>query len=138
MLTPTEHQVTAAAEAIVAAFGATNTEQYFAGFAPEASFIFHTDAERLNSRAEYETLWASWLADGWRVLSCESSNPLVQVFPGGAVFSHDVATAIEVGGERDAYTERETIVFRVGDDGELLAVHEHLSPTPEAEGEDRA
>ncbi|MEB4615476.1 nuclear transport factor 2 family protein [Leucobacter sp. M11] len=135
MQTPTESRVLEAADAIVQAFAATDTERYFAGFAADASFIFHTDAERLNSRAEYESLWASWLADGWRVRSCVSSNRLVQAFPGGAVFSHDVATEIEVDGERDAYTERETIVFAVTESGALRAVHEHLSPTPDAETE---
>lgn len=31
-----------------------------------------------SDRATYETLWASWLADGWRVASCASSDRLVQ------------------------------------------------------------
>lgn len=56
MLTPTEEQVLAAADAIVAAFTATNTEAYFEGFTPDATFIFHPEDARLGSRAEYDAL----------------------------------------------------------------------------------
>nr|MDQ2698596.1 hypothetical protein [Actinomycetota bacterium] len=73
----------------------------------------------------------------------------VQTFPGGAVFSHSVATTVETGEGTDSYRERETIVFRVeessadfrvDDSGtatdaaapRLIAVHEHLSPMPDA------
>lgn len=132
MFTPTEGQVLAAADAIVAAFTATNTEAYFAGFAPEASFVFHPEDARLNSRAEYEALWAGWLADGWRVTDCRSSDRLVQPFPGGAVFTHTVSTSIDSADGPASYTERETIVFRVAEGDALIAIHEHLSTVPEA------
>lgn len=125
--TPSTEEVLAAADAIIDAFAATDGERYFAGFAPEASFLFHTEAARLDDRAAYEALWQSWVEGGWRVLDCRSTARLVQAYPGGAVFSHDVATRVDTGEGEDAYRERETIVFRV--DGEqLLAVHEHLSP----------
>jgi len=125
--TPSTEEVLAAADAIVDAFAATDGERYFAVFAPEASFLFHTEAARLDDRAAYEALWQSWVEGGWRVLDCRSTARLVQAYPGGAVFSHDVATRVDTGEGEDAYRERETIVFRV--DGEqLLAVHEHLSP----------
>ena len=39
---------------VVAAFGAHDTERYFAGFAPEATFLFHAEPEILPSRAAYE------------------------------------------------------------------------------------
>lgn len=129
---PAHHEVLAAADAIVDAFAATDGPRYFAGFAPDASFMFHTEPARLDDRAAYEALWAEWTAGGWHVLSCESTNRLVQAYPGGAVFSHDVATRVHTGDGEDAYRERETIVFRVDGDA-LLAVHEHLSPLPGAE-----
>ena len=124
--TPSEQEVLVAAHAIVDAFRTTNTERYFAGFAPDASFIFHPEPSRLNTRAEYEKLWASWLAGGWRVIACDSSEPLVQVFPGGAVFSHTVHTTVFTGEAEDSYWERESIIFRIEGDG-LVGVHEHLS-----------
>ena len=134
MHTPTEAQVLAAADAIVAAFSATDTDAYFAGFSADASFIFHPEPARLNSRGEYERLWASWLDSGWRVVSCASSDRLVQPFPGGAVFSHTVATSVESADGPESYVERESIIFRVDAGDRLVAVHEHLSTIPETEG----
>lgn len=125
--TPTEQETRDAASAIVQAFAATDGERYFAAFAEDASFVFHPEPARLDDRAAYETLWASWLADGWHVVSCASSEALVQTFAGGAVFSHTVDTEVASTEGRDAYRERETIVFRVDGD-RLVAVHEHLSP----------
>lgn len=130
MHTPSEAQVLAAADAIVAAFAATDTAAYFAGFAPEATFSFHPEAARLGSHAEYEALWAEWVASGWSVASCTSSDRLVQAFPGGAVFSHTVATSVETTEGGDSYVERESIIFRNEGDA-LIAIHEHLSTTPE-------
>ncbi|MFT4231872.1 MAG: nuclear transport factor 2 family protein [Leucobacter sp.] len=140
MSTPTEEAVLAAADAIIDAFAATDTEAYFAGFSDDASFIFHPEPARLNSRAEYEALWAGWLASGWRVTSCGSSDRLVQVFPGGAVFSHTVATSIDSADGPDSYVERESIIFRADEMGALVAIHEHLStvPDPAAETEEAA
>ncbi|TJY69545.1 DUF4440 domain-containing protein [Arthrobacter sp. CAU 1506] len=125
---PSIEQVKDAAANIVSAFAATDTDRYFAGFAPEASFVFHTEQDRLEGRAAYESLWAEWLNDGWRVVDCQSSNQHVTVFPGGAVFVHDVATTVALPDGEDSYRERETIVFRHDADGRLVAVHEHLSP----------
>ena len=136
MTTPTEQEVLKAAKRIVDAFAATNTKEYFSCFAPEASFIFHPEASRLDNRASYEALWDTWLAQGWSVTGCQSSNQLVHVFAGGAIFSHTVATEIKAGTDTenfttDSYVERETIVFRREEDGSLLAIHEHLSTIPE-------
>jgi ketosteroid isomerase-like protein len=127
--TPTESEVLAAADAIIAAFSATDTAAYFDGFAADASYIFHPEPARLDSRAEYERLWASWLRNGWRVTSCTSEERLIQSFAGGAVFSHTVATSITSADGDDSYRERESIVFRA-DEGGLTAIHEHLSPLP--------
>ncbi|WP_053353962.1 YybH family protein [Leucobacter musarum] len=134
MHTPDQAAVLAAADAIIEAFAATDTEAYFAGFADDASFIFHPEASRLNSRAEYEALWAGWVASGWRVTSCSSTDRLVQTFPGGAIFSHTVATSIDSADGPDSYVERESIIFRADSDQSdgLVAVHEHLSTVPDA------
>lgn len=129
---PSETEVKEAAARIVAAFAATDTAGYFSGFAPECSFVFHSEPTRLDSRAAYEALWQGWLAGGWRVLSCSSTNQGVTAFPGGAVFSHNVQTTVWTGTAEDSYLERETIVFRVDGNAGLLAVHEHLSPVPAA------
>ncbi|WP_427869608.1 YybH family protein [Leucobacter luti] len=132
--TPSEAEVLAAADAIIEAFAATDTAAYFAGFAPDASFIFHPEPARLDSRAAYEQLWAGWLASGWKVTACSSTDRLVQVFPGGAVFSHTVATSIDSADGPDSYVERESIIFRVDDAGSgLVAIHEHLSTVPAEE-----
>ena len=132
MHTPDPAAVLAAADAIIEAFAATDTDAYFAGFSPDASFVFHPEAERLDSRAEYEALWGGWVASGWRVTSCRSTDRRVQTFPGGAIFSHTVATSIDSADGPDSYVERESIVFRADGaqpDG-LVAIHEHLSTVP--------
>lgn len=72
-------------------------------------------------------LWQSWLAEGWQVTECVSSNPLIQLLGDTAVFCHDVTTTINTG---ETTLERETIIFHRSDDGSILAVHEHLSPLP--------
>ena len=129
--TPSRDQVEAAASAIVDAFAATDGDRYFAAFAPDASFVFHSEPSRLDDRAAYERLWAEWVEGGWRVVSCTSSDRHVQSYPGGAVFTHSVDTSVETPDGGESYRERETIVFRVDGDG-LVAVHEHLSPMPAA------
>lgn len=131
--TPTIEEVEAAASAIVDAFAATDGPRYFATFAPDATFVFHTEAARLDDRAAYERLWDEWVASGWHVVSCDSTDRLVQPFAGGAVFSHSVATSVETPDGPDSYRERETIVFRTDPTRGLIAVHEHLSPMPAAD-----
>ena len=127
-MTETTDVLTAAA-AIVDDFGHHRTAEYFAGFAPDATFMFYTHIERLNSRAEYEKLWAEWETnDGFRVHGCRSSNQMVQVLgDSAAVFTHLVESDVEFAGEVSTITERETIVFEKRS-GAWLAVHEHLSP----------
>ncbi|MDO8338968.1 MAG: nuclear transport factor 2 family protein [Microcella sp.] len=120
--------VLAAADAIVDDFGHHRTEAYFAGFAEDATFVFHTADRRLESRAEYEALWAQWeREDGFRVHACRSSDQRVQLLGDTAIFTHSVDSRIELGGSVDEVTERETIVFALRD-GRWIAVHEHLSP----------
>ncbi|WP_156759727.1 nuclear transport factor 2 family protein [Microbacterium karelineae] len=130
--TPGAAEVRAAAAAIVDAFAANDGERYFAAFARDAAFVFHPEPARLDDRASYERLWESWRESGWAVVACDSEDVLVQAFPGGAVFSHTVATRIRTADGEEAYRERESIVFRIDDD-RLVAVHEHLSAISSAE-----
>lgn len=134
-------EVLAAAAACVRAFGAHDTAAYFACFDPAATFLFHTTDRLLGSRAEYEAEWASWEAEGFRVLSCVSSEQRVDLLGDGsggavgsvAVLTHRVRTEVRPasGADPEVTLERETIVWRRGPDG-WLAVHEHLSPDPAA------
>lgn len=130
------HEVLRAAAALVEAFGAHDTAAYFAGFDPDASFVFYTHEQPLGSRAAYERVWASWEQEaGFRVVSCGSSDQHVQLLGDRgdvAVFTHLVHTVVRTNDGEESLDERETIVFQRGTDGRWLAVHEHLSPAPEA------
>jgi ketosteroid isomerase-like protein len=120
-----------AAARIVEAFGAHDTEAYFRGFAADATFVFHTTAEPLRSLSDYEQLWYGWERDGFRVLSCESTDRHVQpVGEDVAILTHRVRTVVRLDGAEQTLDERETIVFHRRD-GQWLAVHEHLSGVPE-------
>ena len=126
---PVEEQVLGAARDLVAAFGAHDTAAYFASFAPDATFVFYTHHEPLRSRAAYEELWSTWERDGFRVVSCASSEQHVQVLTADvAVLTHRVHTLVRTGQVEEPLDERETIVFRREGDGRWLAVHEHLAP----------
>lgn len=122
-----------AATDLVAAFGAHDTRRYFAGFAPDATFLFHNVPGLVESRAAYEALWQDWEKDGFRVAGCRSLNPHLDLITDDvAVFTHDVAT--QLAGESEEQRERETIVFRRGPNGHWLGVHEHLSAESEPQG----
>ncbi|KJL34166.1 nuclear transport factor 2 family protein [Microbacterium azadirachtae] len=116
-----------AADRLIAAFAATDTDAYFACFHEDATFLFHTEPEILPDRAAYERIWAGWVDAGWHVVSCESSDRVVTVVGDTAVFAHSVHTVTEVDGVTEETQERESIVFTRSDRG-LTAVHEHLSP----------
>ena len=123
-------EILAAAAEIVAAFGSHDALRYFDGFAIDASFIFYSTPERLESRAAYESLWVKWETEnGFRVLGCISTNHLVQTGVDFGIFTHDVETMVEMDGLVDTLRERETIVFEKRGT-RWLAVHEHLSPRP--------
>ena len=127
-----EADVLAAADSLIAAFGHHDVDRYFAAFSPDASFVFYTHPERLESAGAYRDVWRQWEHDsGFRVLECHSSNRRVDVYGDCAVFAHDVVTTVENtedGAEpvQSVVSERETIVFARTDRG-WLAVHEHLS-----------
>ena len=129
MMRLTTEQVTTATDKLVAAFAATDTAAYFACFSADATFVFHPEAARLDDRAAYEALWASWIDAGWQVVSCTSSDRLIQLLGDAAVLTHTVDTVTSEGGTETATRERESIVF-VRDGDRVLAVHEHLSPVP--------
>lgn len=124
-----ELEIPAAADALVADFAAGRVEEYFERLAPDASFVFHTTPQRLDSRAAYRELWAAWEADdGFRVLSCTSSGQTVrELGVDVAVLWHDVATRIATHAGEEELRERESIVF-VRRDSRWLVAHEHLSP----------
>ena len=59
------------AQSLVAAFAASDATRYFAHFDPDATFLFHDSPGRIESRADYEAMWAQWeREDGFRVLGC--------------------------------------------------------------------
>lgn len=122
-------EVLAAAAKIVDDFGSHRTADYFSGFAADATFMFYTHTERLNSRSEYEALWASWEKDdGFRVHGCRSRDQRVQILgESAAVFTHYVESDVEFAGDVSTINERETIAFERRN-GSWIAVHEHLSP----------
>ncbi|MER5753230.1 nuclear transport factor 2 family protein [Streptomyces sp. NPDC002088] len=121
-------EVLKAADALVSAFGEGRLDDYFAAFAPDATFVFHTTPERLTSTADYRALWDRWVAeDDFRVLACTSTGQLVQLLGDTAVFSHQVETTVSTTAGQETLHERETIVFQRQDSGRWLAVHEHLS-----------
>lgn len=128
----TRDEVQTAAQRLVAAFAATDTEAYFDAFAEDATFVFHTEPARLESRSEYRALWESWTAEGWAIESCISTNVRIQLAGPSAIFTHDVHTVAGTPGAAEETRERETIVFARTADGSVLAVHEHLSPAPAA------
>ncbi len=126
-----EAEVKAAAASIVAAFGRHDTGAYFAHFAPEATFVLHTTARRLENLEEYRQEWGRWERDiGFRVLSCVSSDQSVQLLGDIAIFTHAVRSEISTNEAELTVHERETIIFHRRD-GKWIAVHEHLSPQPE-------
>jgi ketosteroid isomerase-like protein len=123
-------EVTAAADALLAAFASHDRVAYFAAFAPEATFLFHTSPRLLRSRAEYEQEWAMWEADGFHVDGCEATERRIDLVGADvAILTHRVRTRLA--GVTDVQRERETIVFRRTAPHRWHAVHEHLSPDPE-------
>jgi ketosteroid isomerase-like protein len=127
-------EVRTTADAIVAAYGAHRTDDYFQAFHPQATFVFYSSPERLNSRVEFREEWDRWMReDGFEVLQCVSSNQLVQLLGDVAVFTHSLETRLRTNAGEETVLERETIVFSRQADGPWLAVHEHLSPDPKGE-----
>jgi len=126
-----EAEVRAAAERMVAAFGSGRLDDYFACFSDDATFLFHSTPERVESVDAYRRLWDRWVhEDDFRVTGCSSSGARVQILGDAAVFLHDVITDVTTRAGAETLHERETIIFARQSDGRWLAVHEHLSPAP--------
>ena len=118
-----------AAQTLVAAFGRGDLDAYFACFAADATFLFHSTDELLPSTADYRAEWARREDDqDFGVLDCTTSDTDVRLHGNTAVLTHRVRTTVRASGATSVLHERETIVFRRQDDGRWLAVHEHLSP----------
>ncbi len=101
-----EAEVRQAVDGLVAAFGAGRLDDYFAGFAPDATFVFYTTPGWL-SVDDYRRLWDQWVAeDGFRVLSCRTYDTNIQVFGDVAVVTHSVATRISTNDGEDTSSER--------------------------------
>ena len=127
-MTGRESEVLDAADRLVAAFGTFERDEYFSCFGEDATFTFYNYPDRLTSRADYERVWDEWVSDGWRVISCVSTNRSVQQLGGDvAIFTHDVATTFS-GDAPEPVHERESIVFVLRES--WVAVHEHLSAIP--------
>lgn len=127
-----EAEVRDAAETLVLAFGSGDLDTYFACFADDATFLFHTTDRLLTSTEDYRREWARWAADdGFSVRGCVTDDTVVQVIGDVAVLTHRVRTTVVTHEGESVLQERETIVF-ARRAGRWLAVHEHLSPAPPA------
>jgi len=117
-----------AADKLIAAFSSHDTENYFAAFDEQATFLFHNLDRMLKNRAEYEAVWKAWEDDDqFRVLACRSTNGYLQLIGDVAIFTHNVSTDVTIQGQKETSRERETIVFARQSSGHWLGVHEHLS-----------
>ncbi|MEK8081956.1 YybH family protein [Pseudomonas sp. XK-1] len=127
--TPHDAQaVLQAAAELVSAFANNDSARYFAAFSEDATFVFHSCDEVLANLDAYRQRWASWQTEGFTVLACTSSAPLLTLHGDSAIFIHDVSTHVRIAGNDLHSRERETIVFRRQPDSDRwLACHEHLS-----------
>jgi ketosteroid isomerase-like protein len=122
-----EHEAQAVVDAIISDFGHNRVDEYFTHFAPDATFIFHTSPVRLESRAEYEALWAEWVRESsFAVLSCISTDRKLSLYRDIAIFTHSVSTVVSIDGATETQLERESIILELRD-GHWLCIHEHLS-----------
>lgn len=122
-----DDEIRSAAQSIVHAFRDNDEDAYFAGFADDCSFAFHTDPAPLLGAEAWRTAWRELQASGWRVTECRTLWDHVQAVGDGGVYLHELETTAGEPGALETYRERESIVFGRRD-GRLVAVHEHLSP----------
>jgi len=129
----TKDEATDCLDRLVDAFARTDTEAYFAVLDPDATFAFAGEPEPLAGRDAYRSLWDGWVASGWRVTSCESTERRVTLAGPVAILTHRVLTSTTGpdGGQR--LDERESVVVARCGDGVVRVLHEHLSPTTCAE-----
>ncbi len=113
---------------LIEAFTTNDRDRYFACFAPEATFAFHSAPRTLLSRAEYIEQWDASQRLGYRVRDCQSLDRVARIVDRTGTVVHTVETVVEHpfhGTERSI--ERESIVFVRRASLPWLAVHEHLS-----------
>lgn len=125
----TTDEATDCLDRLVEAFARTDTEAYFAVFDPEAIFVFAGEPEPLAGRAAYRSLWDGWVASGWRVASCESTERRVTLAGPVAIITHRVLTTTTGMDGDQRLDERESVVVARSGDGVVRVLHEHLSPT---------
>ena len=111
-----------ALDGLVDAFSRTDTSAYFGQLAPEATFLFHTEPAVVPDRAAYRALWDSWVASGWRVVACKSSDRQVQLL--GSVALDPLP---DVGRQRDVVELRADLLLRRDLLGDVDGVDEHAA-----------
>jgi hypothetical protein len=128
----TEDEVLATAAHLIECYGQNDTHAYLACFALNATFDFYFLGEMLMSRIAWTVELVHLESKGVRVLSCTSSHQHVRILSSTvALFHHDVVT-VETSPDKgeETLSERETIIFVLGESGRWLAVHEHLTEMP--------
>jgi len=119
-------QVREAYDRLMSAFASGSTDEYFACFHEDASFLFPGEV-LLEPRSAYQEAWSRWEQEGVRFWDVVADDIRVRVLGDTAVVTHRVRTGVVDDSDASVHRERETIVFsRMG--GRWLAVHEHLSP----------
>ncbi|MGV9712986.1 nuclear transport factor 2 family protein [Gordonia sp. NPDC003424] len=121
--TPAERAL-AALDDLVAVFAANDEDAYFDSFATTARFVLPDTSPVALSVDEYRTLWREWRADGWRVVTCTSTDRQVTCAGDTAVVTHRVTTAL---GDGTTLNERETVIIDLSAEPKPLVMHEHLS-----------
>ncbi len=131
-----EDEALACLDRLVDAFSRTDTESYFAVLDPRATFVFAGEPDPLVGRDAYRVLWDGWVASGWRVTGCDSTERGVTLAGPVAVLTHRVLTRTTGPDGDQRLDERESVVVARGQDGAVRVLHEHLSPTTAEESSD--
>lgn len=124
-----EDEAVACLDRLVDAFARTDTASYFGVLDPGATFVFAGEPAPLASRDAYRALWDGWVASGWRVVGCDSTERRVTLAGPVAVLTHRVLTRTTGPDGDHRLDERESVVVGRGADGVVRVLHEHLSPT---------
>lgn len=114
----------AALDDLVAVFAANDEDAYFGSFATNARFVLPETPGVALGVEEYRAMWRGWIADGWRVASCASTERDVVMVGDTAIVTHRVATTL---GDGTVLVERETVVIDLASTPKPVVVHEHLS-----------
>ena len=133
-----EGEAIACLDRLVEAFARTDTEAYFEVLDPRATFVFAGESEPLGGRDAYRLLWDGWVASGWRVTACVSTERRVTLVGPVAVLTHRVLTSTTGPDGDQRLDERESVVVARDVDGVVRVLHEHLSPTTTEETRDDA